>query len=48
MEAEKEAVKKAMSAAKKLYEKGTSVEDIAEVLEVPAEKIKEWLGLAEG
>ena len=38
-EAAKEAVEKAMSAAKKLYEKGSSVEDISEVLDIPVEKI---------
>ncbi|MCI9306316.1 MAG: hypothetical protein HFI28_07545 [Lachnospiraceae bacterium] len=46
-EAAKEAVEKAMSAAKKLYEKGSSVEDIAEVLDIPVEKIKQWLGVVQ-
>ncbi len=46
-EAAKEAVEKAMSAAKKLYEKGSSVEDISEVLDIPVEKIKQWLGVVQ-
>ena len=45
--AAKEATEKAASAAKKLYEKGSSVEDISEVLDIPVEKIKQWLGVVQ-
>ena len=46
-EAAKEALEKAMSTAKKLYEKGSSVKDISEVLDIPVEKIKQWLGVVQ-
>ena len=44
--AEKRAEKKAKEVTRKLYEKGSSPEDIAEILDVPMEEIKQWLGLA--
>lgn len=43
--AEKKAEEKAKETTRKLYEKGSSLEDIAEVLDVPVEKIRQWLGL---
>lgn len=44
--AQKATIAKSKTTAQKLYEKGTSLEDIAEILEMPVEKIKKWLNLA--
>lgn len=46
-QAAEKAAKKAQEtnkrAARKLYERGTPVEEIAEILEVPAEQIEQWV-----
>ena len=42
---EKAAEKKAKDAAGKLYQNGTSVADIADVLSVTEREVKQWLGL---
>ena len=44
-EAERKAKEAAKETARKLYQKGTSVADIADAMSVTEEEIKQWLGL---
>ena len=43
--AEKRAEKRAKEATRKLYERGNSPEDIAEILDIRVEEVRLWLGL---
>ena len=44
-EAERKAKEAANETARKLYQKGTSVADIADAMSLTEEEIKQWLGL---
>ena len=45
-EAAKQAAQKALKeTAKKLYQKGTSVADIADAMSMPEDEVRQWLGL---
>ncbi len=45
-EAAKQATQKVQrETAKKLYQKGTSVADIADAMSMPENEVKQWLGL---
>ena len=44
-EAERKAKEAAKETARKLYQKGTSVADIADAMSLTEEEIKQWLGL---
>ena len=46
VKAAKQAAQKALKeTAKKLYQKGTSVADIADAMSMPEDEVKQWLGL---